>query len=276
MIRTATPLGRQRISQCRGQGTAIASIRWRGISTPATHPRINLQQQGRYCLRGGQGATPRHGQGASTTAGALSPLSSTAPDTAANDSSSSLASAPGRGSHFRLPGFYKQRRMPILGGKQSLSSNFGSYGSRSAASGSNTNTTFARAHGVHTVASIVHPPSGRTTSDPDTKRSYSSASPTMYTASFAFFEAIWDAGVTHCFVNLGSDHPSIIEAMVKGQRENKGKFPRIITCPNEVRSQPSSPVLKRYTLLSDMSRRRWSPCPWQTATPVSPTSRSVS
>ncbi|KAI1631565.1 thiamine pyrophosphate enzyme, N-terminal TPP binding domain-containing protein [Biscogniauxia mediterranea] len=56
----------------------------------------------------------------------------------------------------------------------------------------------------------------------------------MYTASFAFFEAIWEAGVTHCFVNLGSDHPSIIEAMVKGQRENKGEFPRIITCPNEM------------------------------------------
>lgn len=29
-----------------------------------------------------------------------------------------------------------------------------------------------------------------------------------YTASFAFFEALWEAGVTHCFVNLGSDHPS--------------------------------------------------------------------
>lgn len=57
----------------------------------------------------------------------------------------------------------------------------------------------------------------------------------MYTTSFAFFEALWDAGVTHCFVNLGSDHPSIIEAMVKGAREKKGQFPRIITCPNEVR-----------------------------------------
>ncbi|KAL2753078.1 hypothetical protein ACRALDRAFT_1036667 [Sodiomyces alcalophilus JCM 7366] len=56
----------------------------------------------------------------------------------------------------------------------------------------------------------------------------------MYTASFAFFEALWDAGVTHCFVNLGSDHPSIIEAMVKGQREAKDRFPRIITCPNEM------------------------------------------
>lgn len=58
--------------------------------------------------------------------------------------------------------------------------------------------------------------------------------PKMYTTSFAFFEALWDAGVTHVFVNLGSDHPSIIEAMVKGAREKKGQFPRIITCPNEV------------------------------------------
>ncbi|CAK7230693.1 hypothetical protein SBRCBS47491_007673 [Sporothrix bragantina] len=56
----------------------------------------------------------------------------------------------------------------------------------------------------------------------------------MYTTSFAFFEALWEAGVTHCFVNLGSDHPSIIEAMVQGQREKKGSFPRMITCPNEM------------------------------------------
>ncbi|MCJ1282234.1 hypothetical protein MMC26_001557 [Xylographa opegraphella] len=56
----------------------------------------------------------------------------------------------------------------------------------------------------------------------------------MYTTSFAFFEALWEAGVTHCFVNLGSDHPSIIEAIVKGQSEKKGQFPRIITCPNEM------------------------------------------
>lgn len=73
-------------------------------------------------------------------------------------------------------------------------------------------------------------------------RVLSTSHPTMYTASFAFFEAIWEAGITHCFVNLGSDHPSIIEAMVKGQNENKGKFPRIITCPNEVCSQ--APVVR--------------------------------
>ncbi|KAH6869693.1 thiamine pyrophosphate enzyme, N-terminal TPP binding domain-containing protein [Thelonectria olida] len=56
----------------------------------------------------------------------------------------------------------------------------------------------------------------------------------MYTTSFAFFEALVEAGVKNCFVNLGSDHPSILEAMVKGQRENPDKFPRIITCPNEM------------------------------------------
>ncbi|KAJ5641853.1 hypothetical protein N7490_005853 [Penicillium lividum] len=55
-----------------------------------------------------------------------------------------------------------------------------------------------------------------------------------YTASFAFFEALWDGGVSHVFVNLGSDHPSILEAMVKGQREKDGRFPKIITCPNEM------------------------------------------
>ncbi|PTB63605.1 thiamine diphosphate-binding protein [Trichoderma citrinoviride] len=56
----------------------------------------------------------------------------------------------------------------------------------------------------------------------------------MYSASFAFFEGLWDAGVTHCFVNLGSDHPGMVEAMVKGQREGKAGFPRIITCPSEM------------------------------------------
>ena len=35
-------------------------------------------------------------------------------------------------------------------------------------------------------------------------------------------------------VNLGSDHPSIIEAMVRGQNEKKEQFPKIITCPNEM------------------------------------------
>ncbi|PGH18319.1 hypothetical protein AJ80_04497 [Polytolypa hystricis UAMH7299] len=55
----------------------------------------------------------------------------------------------------------------------------------------------------------------------------------VYTASFAFFEALWEAGIAHVFVNLGSDHPSILEAMAKGLKERK-QFPNIITCPNEM------------------------------------------
>ncbi|KAF4449686.1 hypothetical protein F53441_7087 [Fusarium austroafricanum] len=60
------------------------------------------------------------------------------------------------------------------------------------------------------------------------------AKPAMYTTSFAFFEALVEAGVKNCFVNLGSDHPSILEAMVRGQKEMPDTFPRIITCPNEM------------------------------------------
>ncbi|GLA55757.1 hypothetical protein AnigIFM63604_002706, partial [Aspergillus niger] len=44
----------------------------------------------------------------------------------------------------------------------------------------------------------------------------------------------FQAGVSHVFVNLGSDHPSILEAMVKGQKEKPNAFPKIITCPNEM------------------------------------------
>ncbi|KAI8627430.1 putative thiamine pyrophosphate enzyme [Xylariaceae sp. FL1651] len=56
----------------------------------------------------------------------------------------------------------------------------------------------------------------------------------LYTTAFALFEALWEAGITTCFVNVGSDHPSIIEAIVKGKRERPNSWPRMITCPSEV------------------------------------------
>lgn len=55
-----------------------------------------------------------------------------------------------------------------------------------------------------------------------------------YTTAFAMFEALWEAGITACFVNVGSDHPSIIEAIVRGKRERPHAWPRMITCPSEV------------------------------------------
>ncbi|KAJ4289868.1 hypothetical protein N0V90_011201 [Kalmusia sp. IMI 367209] len=55
-----------------------------------------------------------------------------------------------------------------------------------------------------------------------------------YTTAFALFEALWEARITACFVNVGSDHPSIIEAILKGKRERPDKWPRFITCPAEI------------------------------------------
>ncbi|CAG8959863.1 hypothetical protein HYFRA_00013135 [Hymenoscyphus fraxineus] len=60
------------------------------------------------------------------------------------------------------------------------------------------------------------------------------ATDVSYTTAFALFEALWESGVRNCFVNLGSDHPSIIEAIVKGKRERPGQWPRMITCPSEI------------------------------------------
>ncbi|KAH8889270.1 thiamine diphosphate-binding protein [Thozetella sp. PMI_491] len=55
-----------------------------------------------------------------------------------------------------------------------------------------------------------------------------------YTTATAILEALEDAGVTHMFVNLGSDHPAILEAM--SLRQAQGAKPgslQFITAPNE-------------------------------------------
>ncbi|KAJ5506390.1 Thiamine pyrophosphate enzyme C-terminal TPP-binding [Penicillium expansum] len=56
----------------------------------------------------------------------------------------------------------------------------------------------------------------------------------LTSAADNFFEALSEAGITHCFVNLGSDHPAMLEAMIKAKQENKTNFPNIITCPSEL------------------------------------------
>lgn len=53
-----------------------------------------------------------------------------------------------------------------------------------------------------------------------------------YTTAEALLEALESAGITHLFVNLGSDHPALMEAMSKrSQHGNKGI--RFLTAPNE-------------------------------------------
>lgn len=59
-----------------------------------------------------------------------------------------------------------------------------------------------------------------------------------YTAATAILEALEDAGVTHLFVNLGSDHPAILEAISKREADAKKDGAkknglRFFTAPNE-------------------------------------------
>ncbi|KAA9031727.1 thiamine pyrophosphate-requiring protein [Niallia endozanthoxylica] len=53
-----------------------------------------------------------------------------------------------------------------------------------------------------------------------------------YTASDALMEALQEVGISYLFCNLGSDHPSMIEAMAKAKAEGK-ELPKAIICPHE-------------------------------------------
>lgn len=55
------------------------------------------------------------------------------------------------------------------------------------------------------------------------------------------------AGVKYCFVNLGSDHPSMMEAITIGQRERPDRFPSFITCPTEMVALSMADGYARYT-----------------------------
>src|SRR5215470_7655425 len=55
----------------------------------------------------------------------------------------------------------------------------------------------------------------------------------MYTGASALIEALIEAGISHLFVNLGSDHPAIVEALAQANATGKPS-PKVITCPNEM------------------------------------------
>ncbi|KAJ8521724.1 hypothetical protein ONZ45_g1626 [Pleurotus djamor] len=57
----------------------------------------------------------------------------------------------------------------------------------------------------------------------------------MYTASSVFLETLAEAGITHAFVNWGSDHPGLLEDLERQRVEGNGDTkPCIVTCPNEM------------------------------------------
>lgn len=55
----------------------------------------------------------------------------------------------------------------------------------------------------------------------------------MPSGSSLFLDALVEAGVTHVFANLGSDHPGLLEAIAQAHAERR-PVPRLITCPTEM------------------------------------------
>ena len=55
----------------------------------------------------------------------------------------------------------------------------------------------------------------------------------MYTTATAFLEALAEQDISHVFVNLGSDHPGLVEAVAEARAQGRA-LPAIITCPNEM------------------------------------------
>lgn len=67
-----------------------------------------------------------------------------------------------------------------------------------------------------------------------------SSTASVFTASTLLLKTLASAGITHAFVNWGSDHPALLEdlerqrqANVSGEEQDETK-PSIVTCPNEM------------------------------------------
>ncbi|KAM0752678.1 thiamine diphosphate-binding protein [Meredithblackwellia eburnea MCA 4105] len=55
----------------------------------------------------------------------------------------------------------------------------------------------------------------------------------VFTTSHVFLKVLAEAGITHAFVNLGSDHPALLEAFAQRIQDGE-KGLEIVTCPNEM------------------------------------------
>lgn len=55
----------------------------------------------------------------------------------------------------------------------------------------------------------------------------------MYTTASVFFQTLADAGITHAFVNWGSDHSAFLEDLHRQRIENGKTLIEIVTCPSE-------------------------------------------
>ena len=67
------------------------------------------------------------------------------------------------------------------------------------------------------------------------------------TTGDAFMEALQEVGMSYVFCNLGSDHPSIIEALAKAKQEGR-TLPKAIICPHESVAMAAA---QGYAMLTD-------------------------
>lgn len=55
----------------------------------------------------------------------------------------------------------------------------------------------------------------------------------VFTTSNVLLQTLVDAGIKRAFVNLGSDHPALLEAFASRKKHGLESL-EIVTCPNEV------------------------------------------
>ncbi|KAH7137813.1 putative thiamine pyrophosphate enzyme [Dactylonectria macrodidyma] len=76
--------------------------------------------------------------------------------------------------------------------------------------------------------------SGNIGSHVDNVNRHGVSTQSIVTGASNFFEALFEAGTRYCFVNLGSDHPGLLEAMAAAKSDKTRRLPKIITCPSEL------------------------------------------
>lgn len=69
----------------------------------------------------------------------------------------------------------------------------------------------------------------------------------MYTTSSLFLHTLAQVGITHAFVNWGSDHPAMLEDLARQRVEHGDTVVEIITCPNEMAAMSAAQAFAQVT-----------------------------
>lgn len=69
----------------------------------------------------------------------------------------------------------------------------------------------------------------------------------MYTTSSLFLHTLAQVGITHAFVNWGSDHPALLEDLERQRVDHGDTVVEIITCPNEMAALSAAQAFVQVT-----------------------------